>query len=489
MAGLSNEGLEIKNLDDVQNDLRTLAQSLFADLVAAGDIVDVGPNSTLGRLIGVISPSVSEGWEQLQLIHNSFNPNTATGFALDNVVSLSGVNRLPAQPTRAQVLLEGTVNTIIASPQGMARSSTTQRSFQIMSPVLMNPQGASGVGIVISNVANNTVYTFSYSSDGGFNYIDTSITSAATGATAANILDKLEAQLKISLAGVFTTYRQDGRLFISRLDPFQITTFRVTPNMRIEKVIKLGLAVSTEVGPFDQEADTIDTISVPIVGWDSIWNPVAATTGRYTETDPELRERFRNSKFVQSANILESLIDALINTPGVTDVAIYENDTMTVNTIGVPPKSFMPIVLGGQPSDVGMSIWQNKPTGISSEGNTTVQIVDSQGISHPISFRRPDNVNCYVKLVLRDTGAGTLPGDVVQKVRQNLLDYFEENNKIGDDIIYSRLYTPINSVPGHMVDSLTIGTTANPTGMANIPVDFNQVAYITPSMIDITVQS
>lgn len=486
MAGLTKEGLEIKNLNDVRTDLQTLAQSLFADLVAAGDVVDVGPDSVLGRLIGVVAPSVAEGWEQLQLIHSSFNPNQAVGFALDNIVALSGINRLAAQPTRAQVLLEGSVNTIIGSPQGVARSSTTQRNFNILSPVTMNTSNASGVGLVVSNVQNSAAYTFSYSTD-TITYIDTTITSPASGATAASILTQLENQIKNNLAGVFTTYRQDGRLFISRLDPFQISTFKVTPNLRVEKVIKLGLAEADEVGPFDQEANTIDTISVPIVGWDAIWNPTAATAGRYTETDPELRERFRNSKFQQSANILESLIDALTNTPGVTDVAIYENDTMNVNTLGVPPKSFMPIVLGGLPSDVGNAIWNNKPTGISSEGNTTVQIVDSQGIPHNISFRRPTNVNTYIKMKLRSTGDGTLPGDVVQLVRQNLLDYLEQNNKIGDDVIYSRLYSPINAVPGHYIESLTIGTSANPTGMVNIPVNFDSVAYTTPSMISIEV--
>lgn len=486
MAGLTEKGLEIKDLDDVRNDLYVLAASLFADLVAAGDVVDLGPNSTLGRLIGVISPSEAEIWEQLQLINDSFNPNSATGVALDNVVTLSGINRLAAQPTRAQVLLEGDNGIFVSSPQGRVRSSTTQRTFSIMNPVQLTPTGASGIGIRVSNVQDSTEYRFSYSTDGGVNFVDTTITSTV-GATEDSILTQLGEAVDISLAGVFTSYRQDGRLFISRLDPFQISLFTVSANLRIEKVIKLGLVQDDEVGPFVQAQNTIDQISVPINGWDSVWNPTAATTGRFTETDSELRERFRNSKFVQSSNIIEAIIDALINVQGVTDVIVYENDTDVTDSFGVPRKSFMPVVLGGLPSDIANAIWQNKPTGILSYGNSTVQIVDSQGLPHAVSFKRPTNVNCYIKMTLISDGTGTLPGDAAALVRQNIIEAFETGNKIGDDIIYSRLYTPINKVPGHMVDSLTIGTSPNPTGTANIPVDFDQVAFVTPDMIDITV--
>ena len=75
-------------------------------------------------------------------------------------------------------------------------------------------------------------------------------------------------------------------------------------------------------------------------------NPVKATVGNFRETDEDLRERFRNSKFFQAANIIESLIDGLRNVTGVTDVMIYENDTDATNELGVPPHSFLTLVLG-----------------------------------------------------------------------------------------------------------------------------------------------
>lgn len=481
MAGLSREGLEIKTQDEVLNDNRIRAANLFADQVPAGDVVDVSDNSTLGRLIGVVSPAEASMWEAIQQVYNSFNPATAVGISLDNIIALSGISRLVAQPTRAQVILEGTTNITISSPLGKAYSSTTQRVFSILNPVLLSPLKASGIGIVPATVANNTDYQFRYSVD-GVNYITTTYRSDAT-ANSAEILAGLKTQIDLILGGVFTTYYQDGRLFITRTDPFQIADFAVSINLRIEKVRKLGIAVDDIVGAYPQQAMSIDTISVPISGWDSIINPISATTGRLVETDEELRERFRNSKFYQSQNILEALLDALRNVDGVTDVVIYENDTDAVDVNGVPAHSFLPIILGGLPSDIGDTIWQNKPTGIPSVGDTTVQIADSQGFLHNISFKRPTEIPIYITVSI--SAAGGIAGDAEAQIRQKIEDYGDANYFTGDDVIYSRFYTPINSVPGHMVNSLFIGTAPSPVGTSNITIAFDAVATFNPANITV----
>ena len=484
MAGLSRQGLEIKSLDDVLTDYKLNASSIFSDLVPAGDVVDVTPNSALARMIGVIAPSEASLWEAIQQVYDSFNPVTAIGIALDNIVALSGITRLAARPTRASVIFEGDLNTVISSPQGKAYSSSTQRVFSILNPVVLNLNQASCVGIYPTYVTNNTDYSFSYSTD-GVNFLNATYRSPASGSSIQGILNGLQQKIEELFSATFTTYQSDGKLYVTRTDPFQVASFNLSVNLVAQKVRKVGIVVDDVVGPFPQEALTIDTISDPIVGWDSVSNPVAATTGRLTETDEELRERFRNSKFFQSQNILEGIIDALKNVPGVVDVTIYENDTDVVNSIGVPAHSFLPIVLGGLPSDVAQAIWENKPTGIPSVGDTTVQIADSQGILHNISFRQPTEVPVYITIELSDLGS--MPGDADAQVKQNLVNYGSDSLFISSDVIYSRLYTPINSVPGFTVNSLKIGKTPSPTGMSNIVINFDQVATITADNITITI--
>lgn len=483
MAGLSRQGLEIKTLDDVLTDYKTTAASIFSDLVPAGDVVDVTDNSALGRMIGVIAPAEASVWEALQQVFDSFNPTTAIGIALDNIIALSGITRLAAQPTRAQVILEGDLNTIVSSPLGKAYSSSTQRVFSILNPVTLNLRAASGIGIFPTTVANSTAYRFSYSTD-GVNFLDAIYTSPASGTTAQVILDGVQDKVEELFSSTFTTYQNGGRLYITRTDPFQVADFDVSVNLQVQKVRKLGIVVDDTPGAFPQEALAIDTISVPIAGWDSVINPVAATTGRPTETDEELRERSRNSKFLQSQNILEGILDALRNVAGVTDVVIYENDTDVVDSLGVPAHSFLPIVLGGLPSDIAQSIWENKPTGIPSVGDTTVQIADSQGFLHNISYRQPDEVPIYITMTIEDLG--TMPGDAPAQIKQNLANYSDSNLFIGTDVTYSRLYTPINAVGGFAVNSLFIGTSPSPVGTANIVIDFDQVATISADNIIVT---
>ncbi len=471
MAGLTDQGLEIKRLSDVLTDNRQRAREIFSDLVAPGDEVDVSDNSALGRMIGVVAPAEADLWEAIQQVHNSFNPNAATGVALDNLVALSGIVRLQAMPTSAQVVLSGDVNTQVPSTTKI-QSTQTRATFSVQSLTLLEPINSSGVGISVVSVVANTDYTFSYGPT-EVEFVDITINSGVAP-TATSILTALAAQVTIAAGALFDTELVGTLLYIRKKDPFQTSRYGVSINLTIVKSLNIANVRSDLAGPLGEPANSLTNILVPVTGLDSVYNPVAATTGRYLETDEELRERFRNSKFVRAANIIEALLDALRNVEGVTDVMVYENDTNSTNILGIPAHSFMPIVLGGQTTLVATAIWQNKPTGILSFGNTTVQVADSQGIFHAISFHRPVEVPIYISVSITDTGG--LAGDAAIKIKQAILEYVENTYFIGDDVIYSRFYTPVNSIPGHMVNSLTIGTTPSPVGTSNIVIDFDEVA-------------
>lgn len=478
MAGLTINGLEILRLPEIIEQHNIDAQTIFSDQVNPGDEVETHANSTLGRMIGLISPSEATIWEQLQQVNDSFNPNTATGIALDNIVSLSGIQRRTAAPSRAQVVIEGSIGTLLNSGVTIS-SSITGRLYSLVTPVQLIPDAASGIGFIINVAAANSVYTIRYSVD-GIQWIDITVNSGAADTKTA--IAKLLRDKVVSQAGdSFKTYVEGQTNFVVQKDPFQVLKFEVTPNITINKVQKLCVASDMQVGPYEQPAFSLDTIAVPIPGWDKVSNPVKATVGNFRETDEDLRERFRNSKFFQAANIIESLVDGLRNVTGVTDVMIYENDTDATNELGVPPHSFLTLVLGGINTEVAESIWENKPTGIPSVGTTTVQITDSQGLQHPISFKRPTQK--FVKVVVNISNVDGLPGNAETTIRQNILDYARPGYLIGDDVIYSRFYTPVNAVGGHTVNSLTIGFTGGAQGTTNLPIGFDEVAVFLPENI------
>jgi hypothetical protein len=81
---------------------------------------------------------------------------------------------------------------------------------------------------------------------------------------------------------------------------------------------------------------------------------------------------------------------------------------------------------------------------------------------------------------------GTFPSDGVTLIEDALLTHISTLG-IGEDVLYSRLYTPINSATGGFyVTSLTIGTTVAPSGTTNIVIPFNNIANLSRSNIVIS---
>lgn len=481
MAGLTPAGLTIKRLPEVIADLNLKAEQIFADLAPSGDVVDTSAITALGRIIGLVAPSQADLWEALQDVHNSFSSQHATGIALDNIVALSGIARSPQTAARAHCIFTGDNNTALTRASKVS-SSTTQRVFTPLTAITLTPTKAVGVAINVNTVVANTVYRLSFSPDGVV-ITDVSFNSGASP-TALTILTGLRDAYLNTYSVSFNASIIAGILWVTRVDPFQPVTFTASANILFVKAQQMAVVQADIPGPTVQLAQTVDTIAVPTLGWDSVINPLAASEGRNVETDVELRERFRKSKFFQAVNILESMIDALQNVEGVTDVMVYENDTDTTNGFGVTPHAFMPIVLGGLTTTIGEAIWQNKPTGIQSIGNTLVSVADSQGLQHPISFFRPVATRLYISMTIASTGV--MAGNVDVLIRDVLVAQIKNDNKIGTDVIYSRLYTPINSIPGFQVNSLTLGTSASPTGTSNIVIPFNGVATLAAADINIT---
>tara|TARA_R110000744_G_C19371770_1_gene563170 strand:+ start:38992 stop:40431 length:1440 start_codon:yes stop_codon:yes gene_type:complete len=470
MAGLTPEGLVIKRYSQILADKKALAVQRFLDLVGPDDNVDTSDSSTLGRLIALSTPGEADLWEAIQEVYDSFNPNSATGLALDNLVALGGIQRFGETQSIANVVLKGDAGVLIPD-QSVVKSDTTNERFDIVGGVGLDPDSASGVDIRITTVASSVDYTVSFSSSIGS--VVVTYTSDVS-ATESSVLEGLRAEIAANYPTI-TASVVDSRLVLVATTLFQEGEWIVSSNMGITKVVKIGTVRAENYGPIEQETNTITTISTPVLGWDSVYNPSPAVVGRFEETDEELRLRFNNSKYERASNILEALYSALIGIEDIQEVKIYENDTDVTDGNGVPAHSFMPVILGGDSSEIAQTIWENKPLGIRSFGNTSVTIFDSQSFPHAIGFERPSPIPIYVEMTL--TTNSEFPADGNNQIKQALIDYITSLS-IGESVVYSRLYTPINSIPGHQVDTLTLGLSASPVGTSNIPISFNEIASI-----------
>lgn len=482
--GLTPQGFIVKRLADILTDQRQKAVDQFQDLVEPGDVVDTSDSALLGRLISLDSSGDADLWEAAALVYSAFDPNSAVGIALDNLVAIGGLTRQGETSTTVPLLLAGDTNTSIPIGSEVSSNSTNNR-FTTSQLVQLNTTSTSGITVNVNTVQNTTLYQITYSTSTSTQNVQYTSDGSATE---AEILAGLQAAITSShptLTASVVGISPGATLVVDRTDIFQTVNFSVTANMGISKVRKTVDAVCTVTGPVEQLPNTIETITTPVLGWDSVTNPFEADAGRLEETDEELRIRFRNSKFERATNIIESLYSALLGTEGVSEVIIYENDTNITDVNGVPGHSFLPIIVGGLSTDIGNAIWQNKPIGILSYGNTTVTITDSQGFTHDVSFERPNPVVIYIDMTL--TTDANFPADGEAQIKSAIVDYFQNNYGIGDDVIYSRLFTPINSIPGHQVDSLFIDITPAPIATGNIVIAFNEIANINDANITITV--
>lgn len=476
MAGLSDSGFEIKRLADLKADDDALAVQLFQDLVQPGDIVDTSASSAIGRLIGLHIPSLADLWEVAQQVYLAFDPNSATGIALDNLVAYGGLIRGEQTFSTAQALFTGDVGTLIDAGLTV-RGTTTGEDFTVRASVTINATGASGIGVQATTVADSTLYTITYA---GATTTNTISYTSGVGATQASIQAGIKAVVDASHPTLTATIT-NNILYIDRVSVFDTVNFTSSANIGIVKARKVGSLTAVNAGPITGEANTITSIQTPKTGWDAVTNPTAVVPGEDVETDEELRERFRQSKYIRATNILEALYSDLISLANVIEVQIYENDTDVADSNGVPAHSFLPIILGGDPLEIAESIWENKPLGIRSYGNTTQTIYDSQGFPHEIGFERPNPVDIYIRMDLTTDSNYPQNGDDLIKSNLTSTDF-----GIGDDVIYSRLYTPINSVPGHQVNSLEVSLDGMTWNTNNIVVPFNGIANLESANITIT---
>jgi len=476
--GVTEQGFVIKRLPEILTDDRAQAVTIMQDLVEPGDVVDTTDSSALGRLISLKAPSITSLWEAAQQVYSAFDPNSATGIALDNLVAYAGLTREEQTYSTASMALYGDNNTLI--PIGSVIRSDSNNRFALVAPVALSASSAFGITISINSVTNNTLYSVSYSNNTTTSTINYT---SDNSATLSEILSGLKSAID-SAHPTFTSIVIGNTLEIEKVDKFQSVSFSVTSNIAISKVAVIGQAQAELHGPVVQQANTINSIVTAVLGWDSATNPAAAVTGKNRETDVELRERFRVSKFDRGTNSLDAIYSALVGVSGVEEVVVYENDSDSTDSNGLPPQSFKAIVLGGNAIDIANAIWQNKPAGIESVGNTSGTITDAQGFPRVVKYQTPSPTVIYVSMNL--TTDGNFPANGQDQIKSSLTSYFSNNFGIGDDVIYSRLYTPINSIPGHQVNSLTIGTSAAPVGTSNIPIAFDQIASLSDINIVIT---
>ncbi|MEF2369330.1 baseplate J/gp47 family protein [Klebsiella oxytoca] len=223
---------------------------------------------------------------------------------------------------------------------------------------------------------------------------------------------------------------------------------------------------------------SVNGINTPTRGWASVTNPLAATVGVAAETDAELRVRQSQSVALASLTPFDAVDGAIANVEGVTRHKLFENDTETTDSNGLPPHSISAIVEGGDATEIANTIRSVKGQGVSTYGTTAVIVTDKYGNPYIIRFSRPVDVPIYVSITLKAlTGYSSEVGDEIKTA----VAAYINSLAIGDSVLLSRVYSPANLgvVSGgnaryYDIMELLIGRSADDVAAANVVVAYDE---------------
>ncbi len=239
---------------------------------------------------------------------------------------------------------------------------------------------------------------------------------------------------------------------------------------------------SETLGAFPLPAENRLTIETLFLGWRSARSSQAAEVGEEEETDAELRRRFFISRAKAAQNSVDGMIVKLLQLADVRQAVCLENDGDTPNADDVPAHSLNIIVEGGSDADIARVIFDNKTAGTGLRGGVQCQIRDNKNMARMIRFDRPAVVACAAYLEVRRNAHFTAVN--IDAIKAAIA---QTPFSIGEAVLLSRLYSPINTVQGFWVETLRIGRHGETLTASNIEIVVREMARFAADNIEVVV--
>ena len=457
MYGLTDNGFSIKRLPVIKEEIEANLRNRI------NQNIDLRAESLFGQFVGLESEMATIFWEVLQDIYLSQYPDYATGNSLDYAVSINGVTRIEATPTSANAVCYGINGTILAAGrEAKAKNGDVYRTNTNTTITRLN---AVECTISVDSVAIGD-YTVQI---GALSY-----TYTATGTD-----DIIQGLYDAMALAPLTRFLQDDTLVIQATSG---VIFDVSANLNIDEVGTVVFFEAIEKGAKLLPIGELNEIETPVFGWNRVINLVDGIIGKNRETDEALRIRREQSILITATHTLPAIKSKVRQLDNVADVFAMENNTETTDSFGTPRQFIWIIVEGGEDLEIATAIYNTVAGGIGMRGNQHITVEDEDGQDYIINFDRPTYIDVnieieYVRLEnFPNNGEDLIKDALVARGNQYL---------INEDLIYSRLYTPINTVQGVQVDSLTVNS-----GMSNIvtlPNEKIRILRENITLIDVTV--
>lgn len=225
--------------------------------------------------------------------------------------------------------------------------------------------------------------------------------------------------------------------------------------VNIDESPKLVIAKAQNTGRIEAGAGTVTTIVTITSGWQSVDNPEPALPGTNVETDAQLRFRRFASVARSAQNTVDSMFTDIGNINGVEKTKIYENDTNTVDSNGIPAHSIEVVVQAQNTAEIrqeiAKSIRLQKSPGCGTHGTTT-ETFSFNGISNDYNFTFADRKQVEVKVNIAPLSNFRFATSDV--IKDNIVEYINAK-QIAEGLKSNALFSPTTNADPRPYDTAT----------------------------------
>lgn len=250
-------------------------------------------------------------------------------------------------------------------------------------------------------------------------------------------------------------------------------------------------------GPIPCPAGTLTQVYQSVPGWDAISNPTDGALGQLVESRNAFEFRRQQSVAINGRGTTQSINALVFAVANVLDCYVIDNSAGVVVLKGstnypMQKNSVYVAVVGGDAQDICNAIWNKKNLGCNYNGNTTLQVLDTDYSlpqpSYPVSFEIPAPLSVFFQVSIVNNPA--LPSNLTQLIQAAIIAQFNGTNgsqraRIAALILATSYYGVIAQTSTLIqIVSVTVGAAAAPTG-ASLQLGIDQAPSISAENITV----
>lgn len=472
-------GVVIQGIDEFRKDMSDAAKVAFADKLG-GKELRVDDSSILGRIFATVAKPLVQNAEILPLILQSFDLNSAEGQQLDNLLwNIHRIKRKPEAQATGLVMLYGDLGTFVSKGSTVGNSLTGD-SYRTDDGVTFSASNANGVDIVINTVGG--MYSLTYTIDG---FLSTSppvvIQTSSSDKIVRDVAERFVDAVNSQSSYLYATRNNDSSVKVVILDQSRVGDFQVGGMCSITRSYMPVYVTSSTYDSQESTVGQVTSIRTSTLGWRGVNNPYYIFPSVGVETDEEYRYR---GKLLQQNNSgkYTSILMALKSVRGVVYENVQQNTSSNTTNSGIVNNGVAITVMGGNEDDIAMAIFNSVSEGIMTSGDIVKTVKDINGFGHEVRFSRP--ISKPLEITMSLITYPDFPNNGNARIKQAIVEWFNNLN-VGDDIHYSRLYAPINSIQGFAVKNMKFGYKGGTLGLDDVIIRGNEIATISAEDINI----